>query len=124
MKARAATLIIGLSLLAGGALLLGPFSRKAQGQQGTAPLAKKAAEAAPAAPPDRVDSVDIPAQATFGQLMSGSGVSDADTAAIYAASKGIYDLATIHAGKHIDLHYDPSSGALKELVYALNGDEE
>ena len=124
MKARTLTVIVGLSLLGAGILLLGPFSRKAQGQQAASEQAKKAAETAPAVPPDRVDSIEIPAQATFGELLSGAGVSDADASAMYAASKDAYDLATIQAGKKIDLHYDPASGALKELVYALNGDEE
>jgi len=123
MKARTATVIAGLALLAAGALLLGPFSHKAQGRQEASDRAGKS-DAAPAEPPDRIESVEIIPQATFGELMAGAGVPDADTAAMYAAAKDVYDLATIHAGKKIDLHFDPTAGTLKELVYALNGDEE
>lgn len=114
----------GVVLLAAGVFIVSPFSHKAQGEQKKEETAKTAAEAAPTVPPDRVDSVEIQPQATFGELMSGAGVGDVDTAAIYAASKDVYDLASIHAGKKIDLHYDPSTAAFKELVYALNGDEE
>jgi murein DD-endopeptidase MepM/ murein hydrolase activator NlpD len=51
-------------------------------------------------------------------------VDAADISAIYAASKEAYDLANIRAGKKFDLYYDPSSDALKEVVYEVNGDEE
>jgi murein DD-endopeptidase MepM/ murein hydrolase activator NlpD len=124
MKAKTVTLMAGLTLLAAGALLLGAFSHKGRGRPGAAKIAKREVLAPDAAPADRVDTIDIPPQATFGELMTGAGVSAGDAAAIYAASKDVYDLATIHAGKKIDLHHDLASGALTELVYALNGDQE
>jgi len=124
MKARTATLIAGMSLLVAGILLLWPFSHKAQGRQDAAEAGKKGVDASPAVPAERVETLEIMPQATFGELMAGAGVPDAETAEIYAASAAVYDLATIHAGKSIDLHHDPTSGALKELVYALNADEE
>lgn len=124
MKARTVIAVTGIALLAAGAFLVSPFSHKAQGQQKKNETVKTAPETPPEAPPDRIDSLEIPAQATFGRLLADAGVQAADTAAIYAASKDVYDLAAIHAGKTIELYYDPSTGAFKELVYALNGDEE
>ena len=64
----------GFTLLAAGTLMLGPFSHKDQGRS-KAVTDTKAATQAPAAPPDRVETVDIPPQATFGELMTGAGVS-------------------------------------------------
>ncbi len=108
-----------------GLTILWPSSRSAEGRQdaetGAAPMD---APSVPAAPERPFDRVEIPPQATFSVLMEDSGVSGSDAAAIYAASKDIYDLASIRAGKAIDLYRDGEGGALVELVYAINDEEE
>ncbi len=125
MKTKALTLVLGVILFAAGIAVLWPSSRSAEGQQASE-TAGSGPQAA-AEPQASVVRVDIPPQATFGVLMEDAGVSGVDTTAIYAASKDVYDLATIRAGKTIDLVYDPTSsgsGTLRELVYALNDEEE
>ena len=125
MKTKAITLMVGLFLLGAGIAVLWPSSHTAEGQQapGDAPQAAQA----PQGPQRTVERVEITPQATFGVLMEDAGVSGADTTAIYAASQDVYDLATIRAGKTLDLYYDPTgsgTGTFSELVYALNDEEE
>lgn len=125
MKTKAFTLILGVLLLAAGIAVLWPSSKSAVGQE----AAREAPEAAqaPQGPQKTVERVEITPKATFGVLMEDAGVSGADTAAIYEASKGVYDLAAIRAGKTLDLVYDPTesgTGTFRELVYALNDEEE
>src|SRR5690348_5781576 len=125
MKTKALTLILGALLLTAGIAVLWPSSRSAKGQQ-----VKEEAGNAPSAPQEpqkNVERVEITPQATFGVLMEEAGVTGADVAAIYAASQDVYDLATIRAGKTLDLYYDPTgsgTGTFSELVYALNDEEE
>jgi murein DD-endopeptidase MepM/ murein hydrolase activator NlpD len=125
MKTRALTVILGLFLLGAGIAVLWPSSHTAEGQQtvGEGPGAAQA----PQGPQKSVIRVEITPQATFSVLMEDAGVSAADTSAIYAASKDIYDLAAIRSGKTLDLYYDPTAsgtGTFSELVYALNDEEE
>lgn len=125
MKAKSLSLLVGIALLAAGGLMLGPFSRKAEGGQGTpgdAPAGQ--AQAEPEAPQGRVETVEIPAKATFSVLMEDAGVGGSVAAAIHAASQDVYDLATIRAGKTIDLVHDPVSDELTELVYQPNDEQE
>ncbi len=121
MKGKAITLVVGLALVAGGIFLLSPFSHKAKGSPEQA-LTK---ETPPPKPPEeRVETVEIPPKATFGALMESQGVSDEDTAAVYLATKELYDLANIRAGKKLELAYDPKSGALLGLMYPISAEEE
>jgi murein DD-endopeptidase MepM/ murein hydrolase activator NlpD len=127
MKAWMLSLLAGSALLAAGIFLLGPFSHQARGQGKNTRVVKTETTFVPApatVPTDRVDTIEIPPQATFSELMTDAGVSSIDATAIYTASRDVYDLTAIRAGKKIDLHHDPASGEFKELVYALNGDEE
>src|SRR5688572_29012903 len=125
MKTKALTLVLGVILFAAGIAVLWPSSHSAEGQQ--AEETGDSGTPVAAEPKKSVVRVDIPPQGTFGVLMEDAGVSGTDTTAIYAASKDVYDLATIRAGKAIDLVYDPTSfgsGTLRELVYALKDEEE
>ena len=123
MKGKTLVIIAGLALISAGMAILWPSSRSVEGGE-TKPEARQDAATAPEAPKDRVDRIEIPPQATFSVLMEDAGVAAADAAGIYAASQDVYDLATIRAGKSLDLVYDHATGAFKELVYALNDEEE
>lgn len=124
MNTKALTLALGLISLAAGVAVLWPSSKSAEGRQGAETAFQEAEPEAPKAPERPVERIEIPPQATFGVLMEDSGVAAADAAAIYAAAKDVYDLATIRAGKTIDLYRDAPGGTLIELVYALNDEEE
>ncbi len=118
------TLMLGLISLAAGVAVLWPSSRTAEGQEGAETAFETSEPAAPKAPERPVDRIEIPPQATFSVLMEDAGVSGADTAAIYAAAKEAYDLASIRAGRTIDLYRDAPGGPYVELVYAIDGEEE
>ncbi len=124
MKARTAAIIavpVLIAAVAGSLVLFWRVNRvRMKGAQGTT----AAVISAPVPTPDRTEDVTVTPNATFGELLSGAGVSGADASGIYAAAKSVYDLANIRAGKVIVLRYAPDTGALKELVYPLNGDEE
>lgn len=123
MRHKALTLVVGFILLAAGTAVLWPSSHTAEGQEGAVERGTEAQQ--PAEPPrDRVQGIEIHPQATFSVLMEDAGVSGSDVAAIYTASQDVYDLATIRAGKSIDLVHDAATDALKELVYMLNDEEE
>jgi len=124
MKGRTLTLIAGFSLLIAGTAILWPFSRSAEGRQEVPQDAENAVEAAPSKPLRPVDRVEIPPKATYSVLMQDAGVPGSDAAGIYEASKDIYDLATIRAGKTIELYRSPNGGPLEEFVYPLNDEEE
>ena len=127
MKGRLVTIVAGLALVIAGTAILWPSSRSAVGQEGAVANGGEREPGQAEAPTTRVERIEIPPQATFSVLMEDSGVAGADAAAIYEASRDIYDLATIRAGKAIDLVYgltDSGSGTFQELVYALNDEEE
>lgn len=123
MKGRTLAIIAGLALISAGTAILWPSSHSAEGQEAKRGE-RQDVPTAPEVPKDRIERVEIPPQATFGALMGDAGVSGTDAAAIYAASKDVYDLANIRAGRSLDLVYDRATGAFKELVYALNDEEE
>lgn len=122
MKGRILAIIAGLALISAGTAILWPSSRSAVGKEAS-PQEDSEAPAAPKAPARPVQHVEIPPEATFSVLMESAGVGGADTAAI-SASQDVYDLATIRAGKAIDLVRDVEGGPVVELVYMLNGEEE
>lgn len=123
MNGRVLTIAAGFALMLLGGALLWPSTHRAVGSQ-ERPAQEAPGPEEPAAPAMRVTRIDIPPEATFSELMKEAGV-DAETAAeIHAASVGTLDLATIRAGKAIDLVYDAERGDLKELVYAPNPEEE
>ncbi len=124
MKTRALTLALGLISLAAGLAVLWPSSKSVEGRQGAETAFEAAEPEAPKAPERPVDRIEIPPQATFSVLMEDSGVAGSDATAIYAASKDVYDLASIRAGKTIDLYRDAPGGAYVELVYAIDDEEE
>ncbi len=121
MKGKAITLAAGIALVAVGIFLLSPFFHKAKGSTEQA-LTKETLSPKP--PEERVEVVEIPAKATFSALMESQGVSEEDAAAIYAATKGVYDLANIRAGKKLAFSYDPQSSVFMALMYPISGEEE
>jgi cell envelope opacity-associated protein A len=62
------------------------------------------------------ESIAITDGDTFGTLMNDYGIDANDTQAILTASKDVYDLTTVRAGKKIDLYRD-EAGSLKKLWY-------
>ncbi|MFH0873686.1 MAG: peptidoglycan DD-metalloendopeptidase family protein [Candidatus Komeilibacteria bacterium] len=66
--------------------------------------------------------IEIPSGETFSTLLQDNGISANDTQAIIDASHDVYDLATVRAGKKIEL-YNDESGALKKLIYNINTEE-
>ena len=122
MKGRTLAIIAGLALISAGTAILWPSSRSAVGQE--APEGPPETPSAPVPPARPVQRVEIPPQATFSVLMEEAGLPGSDAAAIYAASRDVYDLATIRAGKSIDLVRDVEGGPVVELVYMLNDEDE
>ncbi len=78
----------------------------------------------PAGPAYDVRSIEIPPEATFVALLEEEGVPVETALAIYDASKDIYDLAQIRAGKTIDLQTPKGSGGVSRLVYAIDTEDE
>lgn len=103
----------GALIVFGGALVLKSFRSPAKAA-GASSVREAAANEAAKAVPDRVESVTIEPNATFSAVMGSADVSATDTAAIYAASKDVYDLANIRAGKTLDLHHDAMTDVFKE----------
>ena len=123
MKGKALTLMAGIAMIAGGIYLLFPFSRAAEGGEQARPAAE-APEVVSETPKDRIETVEIPPKATYGVLMEEQGVAAADAAAIYEASRELYDLAAIRAGKRLELTFDSVTGAFKSLMYPMSTEEE
>lgn len=122
MKGKMLTLVAGIVMLVGGVFLLLPSSHKAEGSQER--VVEEETIAPPESPKDRVETVEIAPKATYGILMEEHGISATDATAIYEAAKELYDLATIRAGKRLELAFDPQTGAFKELMYAPSSEEE
>ncbi len=68
------------------------------------------------------ESIAITDGDTFGTLMNDYGIDAHDTQAILTASKNAYDLATVRAGKKIDLYRD-EAGILNKIIYKINTEE-
>lgn len=125
MKGRALATIAGLALIAAGTAILWPSSGTAEDDRQPETAFQETGGAEAPVPRGRhVDRIEIPPKATYGVLMQDAGVPGLDAAGIYEASKDIYDLATIRAGKTIELYRPPDGGALEEFVYPLNDEEE
>ena len=123
MKRGMLTLAAGIALvIAGGVFLLFPSSRGAE--NGTTTFVDEPAPAVPEPPKNRVETIEIPPKGTFGLLMEAQGISAEDAAAIYAAAKPHYDLASIRAGKKLELSFDAQSGAFTQLMYPISSEEE
>lgn len=125
MHARHATLLAGIALLLIGGFLLWPGRREAEGRQEAGPDAVGvSAEVPPPPPANEVRRIDIAPNDTFGELMKAAGVSDADIAGVYDAAREAYDLASIRAGRGIDLVFAPNDPRAVELIYDIDGEEE
>ena len=74
--------------------------------------------------PDRTESVEITGGATFGDLMSKSGVPLAMANEIYSAALKKYDLAEIKAGHFLELTFNKNSGKFTRLVYKMDTENE
>ncbi len=73
---------------------------------------------------DRQEIIEIIPGATFGQLMSETGLGANLVNEIYNACLEEYDLARISAGREIVLSYCRETGILKSLYYQINNDDE
>ena len=74
--------------------------------------------------PDRLVTVEIAPNSTFGILMYQAGVDPNMTAEILAAAQDVYDLATIRVGRTLTLRYNQQSGEFIQLVYPIDTEEE
>lgn len=70
--------------------------------------------------PSRV--IEIPSGETFGALLQNNGFTGAEAQDIVEASKDVYDLTTIRAGKKIELYTD-EAGEVQKLKYNINTEE-
>lgn len=73
---------------------------------------------------DRIEKIEITDGATYGNLMSTAGVDYATQTKIYDAAAPIYDLVKVRVGKSFQLVYDKDSDQLKELIYAIDTEQE
>lgn len=126
MKGKLILVVIGLALMAVGTAILWPSSRSVVGQSRDGADVEKTEQGTEntTAPTKNIQPIEIPPQATFGVLMVDAGILAVDSAAIYAASKNVYDLASIRAGKTIQIVRESEGGSPVELIYALNDEEE
>lgn len=69
------------------------------------------------------ESVEVVEGSTYGTLMAEAGVSGSDSAAIFAASEGVYDLSRVRLGRTIDLIYDRETGEFLRLEYQIDSEE-
>ncbi|MBT3689979.1 M23 family metallopeptidase [bacterium] len=73
---------------------------------------------------ERLESIEITPNSTFGALMSDNGVPSTVTAQILKASEEVYDLVKIRTDRSLDLYYDIESNKFKKLVYQIDTEEE
>lgn len=73
---------------------------------------------------DREEKIEVTDGATYGNLMSGAGVDYATQTAIYEAALPVYDLVKVRVGKFLRLVYDKDTNQLKELIYAVDSEQE
>lgn len=73
---------------------------------------------------DRVQSIEIVDNSTYGALMAESGLDYALAMEIYAEAQEIYDLVKIRTGKFIELVFDAETEELKELRYKIDTEDE
>ena len=75
-------------------------------------------------PSDTTVKKEIPSGATFSALLRASGIATNTTEALLAAALPVYDVATIKAGKTLDLIFDSTSQNFKGLRYDINTEEQ
>ncbi len=61
---------------------------------------------------------------TFSIITENAGLSASTTNGLIMASKDVYDLASIRAGKEIKFFFDKQSNELQQMIYAINSEEE
>ncbi|MFA6253323.1 MAG: peptidoglycan DD-metalloendopeptidase family protein [Patescibacteria group bacterium] len=61
---------------------------------------------------------------TFSVITENAGLSASTTNGLITASKDIYDLASIRAGKEIKFFFDKQTSELRQMVYAISSEEE
>lgn len=75
-------------------------------------------------PLDTIVKKEIPAGATFSALLRTSGIATNTTEALLAAALPVYDVATIKAGKTLDLVFDAVTQHFKGVHYDINTEEQ
>lgn len=73
---------------------------------------------------DRVEKIKITDGATYGELMTGSGIDNATAMAIYDSAFETYDLAKVRVDRFIELVYDKDTDEFKELFYKIDTEEQ
>jgi murein DD-endopeptidase MepM/ murein hydrolase activator NlpD len=61
---------------------------------------------------------------TFSIITENAGLSASTTNGLITASKDVYDLASIRAGKEIKFSFDKQTDELQQMVYAISSEEE
>ncbi len=61
---------------------------------------------------------------TFSVITENVGLSASTTNGLITASKDVYDLASIRAGKEIKFSFDKQTDELQQMVYAISSEEE
>jgi murein DD-endopeptidase MepM/ murein hydrolase activator NlpD len=72
----------------------------------------------------REESVTINPGDTFSVIAENAKLSASTTQALIGASKNIYDLASVRAGKEIKFFFDKQTAELQQMVYAISSEEE
>lgn len=73
---------------------------------------------------DRKNSIEITQGSTYGELMSGAGISATTANEIYGVALSKYDLAKVKVGHFLELTFDKDSDKFKELVYKIDSEDE
>jgi murein DD-endopeptidase MepM/ murein hydrolase activator NlpD len=95
-------------------------AKKTAGQPAETPVTV----APPEEKKDRVSKIEIVDGATYGNLMSTSGVAYDEAMAIYGVAQPLYDLVKVRIGRFIELVYDKDTDELKELKYKIDTEDE
>lgn len=73
--------------------------------------------------PDNEVVIEIESGMTFSDITESAGVASS-TQDLLSATKGIYDLARIKAGKNILFYFDKQSGDFHKMIYQTNSETE
>ncbi|NCN25219.1 peptidase M23 [Candidatus Falkowbacteria bacterium CG10_big_fil_rev_8_21_14_0_10_37_14] len=73
---------------------------------------------------DRVELIEIVNGSTYGELMSGVGISADLANQIYKTATDKYDLVKIKVGHNLEITFDKNTDQFKQLVYKIDSEDE
>lgn len=72
----------------------------------------------------RQENIVIDPGNTFSVITENIGLPASTTQALMRATEGVYDLASVRAGRSIDFFFDKQTGVLQQMIYNINSEEE